>query len=194
MNIRIDRVVTRGGDGGETSLGDGTRVSKGSARIEAMGSIDELNATLGLLRYHVEHDRLVSVHVADIARLQSCVLDLGADLCMPVIGRPSSLPSEAVRWLEARIEALRLSQPELRSFVLPGGSLVAAHAHLARTVARRAERALVQMENAPVEGMRFLNRLSDYFFVFGRHANNDGRDDILWQPGTWKNDAINIGD
>ncbi|MDI6653634.1 cob(I)yrinic acid a,c-diamide adenosyltransferase [Gluconobacter japonicus] len=186
MSIRLDRIVTRGGDQGQTSLGDGSRVSKDCARIEAMGTVDELNALLGVLEYHVRMDGNTSSISSDIRQIQSCLFDLGADLCIPDTGRPPALTEKAVFWIEACIERLRIAQPELRSFILPGGSLISAHAHLARTVTRRAERRLISLEPMPAEGLRFLNRLSDYFFVLARHANEDGAQDVLWQPGQWK--------
>ncbi|KXV34594.1 cob(I)yrinic acid a c-diamide adenosyltransferase [Gluconobacter thailandicus] len=186
MSIRLDRIVTRGGDQGQTSLGDGSRVSKDCARIDAMGTVDELNALLGILEYYVrKHGNTFSIS-ADIRQIQSCLFDLGADICIPDPARPSSLTDKAVAWIESCIELLRVSQPELRSFILPGGSLISAHAHLARTVARRAERSLISLDPVPAEGIRFLNRLSDYFFVLARHANDDGAGDVLWQPGQWK--------
>ncbi|GBR69243.1 cob(I)yrinic acid a,c-diamide adenosyltransferase [Gluconobacter kanchanaburiensis] len=185
MTIRIDRIVTRGGDGGQTSLGDGTRISKSSLRIEAMGTVDELNAQLGVLCCHMEQDARMSGLIDEMRQIQSCLFDLGADLCLPDPGRSPSLTSEASLWLENRLEDMRLHQQPLQSFVLPGGCLVAAQAHLVRTVARRAERRVVVLEQLPVEALRFLNRLSDYFFVLARHANNSGETDILWSPGRW---------
>ncbi|WP_040508423.1 cob(I)yrinic acid a,c-diamide adenosyltransferase [Gluconobacter morbifer] len=186
MTIRIDRVVTRGGDGGQTSLGDGTRVSKCCPRIEAMGTVDELNAHLGLLHHYIVHDPKMAELGGDISRLQSCLFDLGADLCIPDPERPPSLTEHALIWLEGRIEALRDQQPALQSFILPGGSLVASHAHLVRTVARRAERRVSAVDPMPALPLRFLNRLSDYFFVLGRHANDRGNADICWRPGQWR--------
>ncbi|MBF0876412.1 cob(I)yrinic acid a,c-diamide adenosyltransferase [Gluconobacter cerevisiae] len=190
MTIRIDKIVTRGGDGGETSLGDGTRVPKSSDRIEAMGTVDELNAQLGVLCCSMVQDSRMADLVDEIRQIQSCLFDLGADLCLPDLERTPSLPSEAILWLEDRLEGLRRYQQELRSFVLPGGSPVAAQAHLARTVARRAERRVALLEQRPVDGLRFLNRLSDYFFVLARHANNHGETDILWSPGRWHEKKI----
>lgn len=184
--VRLDRIVTRGGDSGQTSLGDGTRVSKACPRIEAMGTVDELNALLGLLDCSLRSEESIRDLSSDIRKIQSCLFDLGADLCIPDKERPQSLTVKAVSWLEERIEDMRLQQPPLKSFILPGGSLVSAHAHMARTVARRAERRIVILEHGPQEGLRFLNRLSDYFFVLARHANAHGADDILWQPGQWQ--------
>lgn len=190
MSIRINRIVTRGGDGGQTSLGDGTRVSKSSDRIEAMGTVDELNALLGVLCCYMAQDSRTAELEDEIHQIQSCLFDLGADLCLPDRERSPSLTSEASTWLEVRLEDMRQHQSALRSFVLPGGSLVAAQAHLARTVARRAERRVAMLEQQPAEALRFLNRLSDYFFVLARHVNNHGETDILWSPGRWNQKKI----
>ncbi|MBS1101779.1 cob(I)yrinic acid a,c-diamide adenosyltransferase [Gluconobacter sp. Dm-62] len=190
MSIRIDRIVTRGGDGGQTSLGDGTRVSKSSDRIEAMGTVDELNAHLGILCCSLVQDPRTAGLEGEVRQIQSCLFDLGADLCLPDPERAPSLTSEASIWLESRLEDMRQHQQELRSFILPGGSAVAAQAHLARTVARRAERRVAVLEQPPKEALRFLNRLSDYFFVLARHANNHGETDILWSPGRWNQKKI----
>jgi len=182
MSVRIDRVVTRGGDGGETSLGDGTRVGKGSAIIEAIGSVDELNAVIGVVRACLEAG---DGQQAVLSWLQSSLFDLGADLCMPEDGkRPVRLGAGAVQRLEREIEALRAAQPALTSFVLPGGTMAAAQAHLMRTVARRAERRVIACGRwaGPSVAVRFLNRLSDYGFVLARHLNEDGARDVLWVP------------
>ncbi|GAJ28524.1 cob(I)yrinic acid a,c-diamide adenosyltransferase [Acidomonas methanolica] len=182
MTVRIDRVVTRGGDGGQTSLGDGTRVSKHDARIEAIGAVDELNAAIGFARVALPE-------ISALPGVQDALFDLGADLCQPhgASGRCPSLPPEATLWLDDETEALRVRQKALTSFVLPGGSEAAARAHLARTVARRAERRVVALQDpALAEAVRFLNRLSDFLFVLSRHANRDGEDDLLWRPGGWR--------
>jgi cob(I)alamin adenosyltransferase len=180
--VRIDRVTTRGGDSGETSLGDGTRLAKDTARIEAIGAVDEANAALGVLRTLVTGD-----HEAMIARLQNDLFDLGADLCVPETDhdRPRLRLTDAPTLrLEAEAEALRAAQPPLTSFILPGGSPAAAHAHLARTVLRRAERRVVSLarqEKLNPSLVRYLNRASDTLFVLAR-ALNDGHD-IPWVPG-----------
>ena len=178
--VRIDRVVTRGGDGGETSLGDGERVRKDSARIEAIGVVDEANATIGLLRLHTR-----DAEDAMLARIQNDLFDAGADLCVPGESgerlRLNDAPNER---LEAEIAAMNAALPKLTSFVLPGGTAAAAYAHLARTVARRAERCVVRLAaEASVNPalLRFLNRLSDHLFVLSR-VLNDGKD-VLWVPG-----------
>ncbi|ACI52980.1 ATP/cobalamin adenosyltransferase [Gluconacetobacter diazotrophicus PA1 5] len=190
MSIRIDRIVTRGGDGGQTSLGDGTRVDKSSARIEALGAVDEANATIGVLRLHLSP---TSPDEACLARMQSLLFDIGGMLCVPENGTPDTEAlidgfqggDEAVAFIEEATERLRVRQEPLRSFVLPAGSAGAAHAHLARTVVRRAERrvvALRQEDTVSPSLLRCLNRLSDYLFVLARHLNDDGRGDVLWQP------------
>lgn len=193
MVVRIDRVVTRGGDKGQTSLGDGSRVSKTERRIEAMGAVDELNAHIGVLACHLAdvlgEDRQETDGGSDLQRLQSCLFDLGADLCMPPradVSRPCALPEAAVLWLDERTALMGAHLPDLRSFVLPGGERLAAYAHLVRTVARRAERRVAALgEAAPPFALPFLNRLSDYFFQYARYLNDQGRKDILWQPGYW---------
>jgi cob(I)alamin adenosyltransferase len=178
--VRIDRVVTRGGDGGQTSLGDGTRVRKDSPRVEAIGAVDEANATIGLLRAAApDHD-------ATLARIQNDLFDLGADLCVPgQAGDRLRLTDRPAARLEAEVTAMNAALPPLTSFVLPGGTEPAARAHLARTAARRAERAVVRL--AADEALnpclvRYLNRLSDHLFVLARVLNSAGGD-VLWVPG-----------
>ncbi|MCQ4159426.1 cob(I)yrinic acid a,c-diamide adenosyltransferase [Roseomonas sp. GC11] len=179
--VRLDVITTRGGDGGQTSLGDGTRVRKDALRIEAIGVVDELNATLGLLRLHTEGET-----DAMLARIQNDLFDLGADLCVPEDSSRDRLrmaDSQCAR-LEAEVAAMNEGLPPLRSFILPGGTPAAAHAHLARTVARRAERILVALaatEPLNPVAVRYLNRLSDHLFVASRVLNAGG--DILWVPG-----------
>jgi cob(I)alamin adenosyltransferase len=177
--VRIDRVVTRGGDGGETSLGDGQRVPKNSARIAAMGAVDEANATIGLLR-----TRALPTEDAMLARIQNDLFDLGADLCVPGEGgerlRLGGVPIER---LEAEVDAMNATLPPLTSFVLPGGTEGAAFAHLARVAVRRAEREVVGVENLNPLIQRYLNRLSDHLFVLARVMNDNGRGDVLWVPG-----------
>ncbi|GAN67975.1 cob(I)yrinic acid a,c-diamide adenosyltransferase [Acetobacter orleanensis] len=185
MSIRIDRVVTRGGDSGQTSLGDGSRVAKNSARIEAMGSLDELNAVVGLLRSHGTADSPVAAH---LAQLQNWLFDMGALLCQPQkteAQAASPLGETIVAELECWVEHLREAQAPLTSFILPGGTPAAAWAHLARTQARTTERrvvALAQEEAVSPDLLKILNRVSDYFFVLARHFNQDGRTDLVWTP------------
>ena len=182
--VRIDRVVTRGGDAGETSLGDGTRLRKDTARIEAIGAVDETNAAIGVLRLATGDAPDVD---AMLARMQNDLFDVGADLSVPGEGgNRLRLTDVPVDRLEAEIDAMNASQPKLTSFILPGGRPSAAHAHMARTVARRAERAVVRLaadEAVTPALIRYLNRLSDHLFVLARTLNDDGAGDILWVPG-----------
>jgi cob(I)alamin adenosyltransferase len=186
--VRIDRVVTRGGDAGQTSLGDGERVRKDDPRIEAMGAVDEANAAIGMLRLLT---RDVAAIDAMLARIQNDLFDLGADLATPGADfTPSEMvlrivPGQAA-WLEGRIDALNENLPPLRSFILPGGSEAAARVHVARAAVRRAERAMTALAaEAPVNpaALAFANRLSDYLFVLARALNAAGEGDVLWQPG-----------
>ena len=183
--VRLDRIYTRGGDGGQTSLGDGSRVAKTGLRVEAYGAVDEANATLGLARLHVSGEA-----DAILARLQNDLFDVGADLCVPLPGRDGALrvTDDQVGRLEREIDALNAELAPLTSFVLPGGSAAAACLHLARTVARRAERrvlGLIEAEGEAVNAavLRYLNRLSDLLFVLSRHVNERGAGDVLWVPG-----------
>jgi len=182
--VRINRVVTRGGDRGETSLGDGTRLRKDTARITAIGAVDESNAAVGVLRLMV---RDVPTVDAMLARIQNDLFDVGADLAVPGEGgdRLRMTDVASVR-LESEVEAMNAGLPALTSFVLPGGSPGAAHAHIARAVVRRAERDVVRlMEAEPVTPalLRYLNRLSDHLFVLARLLNDNGAADVLWVPG-----------
>jgi cob(I)alamin adenosyltransferase len=182
MTIRIDRVVTRGGDGGQTSLGDGTRVPKDALRVEAYGTVDEANATIGLLRQHTSGES-----DAMLARIQNDLFDVGSDLCVPgEAGDRLRLTDAPSSRLEAEIATMNASLPPLDSFVLPGGSAAAAHAHLARTVVRRAERLVVSLAREDAVNpavIRFLNRLSDHLFILGRVLNENGAADVKWVPG-----------
>ena len=170
--VRLTRIYTRGGDEGETSLGDGSRVSKLDPRVAAMGDVDELNSLLGL--------------AGGLDRVQNELFDLGADLSVPLAGNEDRLrvTDEAVGRLEQDIDAANAELPELRSFVLPGGSERAAHLFLARAVCRRAERAALAVSDANPLAAVYLNRLSDLLFVLARAANaEDGVDEPLWRPG-----------
>ena len=182
MTIRIDRVITRGGDTGQTSLGDGTRVPKDALRVEAYGTVDEANATIGLLRLHASAEA-----DAMLARIQNDLFDVGSDLCVPgAAGDRLRLTDAPSLRLEAEVAAMNATLPALDSFILPGGSPAAAHAHLARTVVRRAERlvvALARDETVNPAVIRFLNRLSDHLFVLGRVLNQNGAADVKWIPG-----------
>ena len=182
MTVRIDRVVTRGGDGGQTSLGDGARVPKDDARVEAYGTVDEANAALGLLRLHLAHDAEAD---AMVARMQNDLFDVGADLCVPGdAGERLRVTDGPTLRLEAEVAAMNAALAPLTSFVLPGGTPAAAHAHLARTVVRRAERRVVALSRAEAVNpavVRLLNRMSDHLFVLGRRLNPGG--DVAWVPG-----------
>jgi cob(I)alamin adenosyltransferase len=182
--VRIDRVITRGGDSGETSLGDGTRVGKDSARVEAYGTVDEANAVLGLLRLHLADDPAAD---AMVARMQNDLFDVGADLCVPgeAGDRLRVTDAPALR-LEAEVAAMNAGLAPLTSFVLPGGTAAAAHAHLARVVLRRAERrvvALTRKEPVNAAVVRLLNRMSDHMFVLARLLNARAGGDVTWVPG-----------
>lgn len=181
--VKLDVITTRGGDGGETSLGDGARVRKDSARMEAIGAVDEANAAVGMLRLHTDGE-----DDAALARVQNGLFDLGADLCVPGEGGGRlRIGTAHVSGLDAATAALNADLPPLTSFVLPGGSPGAAAAHLARTAARRAERAVVALaaeEAVNPEALRYLNRLSDVLFVLGRRLNGNGAGDVLWRPGS----------
>lgn len=182
--VKIDRVVTRGGDGGETSLGDGSRVPKDALRVETYGEVDEANAALGLLRLYTAGDAEAD---AMLARIQNDLFDVGADLCVPgSAGDRLRLTDAPSLRLEAEIAAMNATLPALSSFVLPGGTPAAAHAHLARTLVRRAERrvvALSHVEEVNPAVIRYLNRVSDHLFVLGRRLNGNGAGDVLWVPG-----------
>ena len=183
--VRLNRIYTRGGDGGETSLGDGTRVKKQSPRVEAYGVVDEANAVLGLARLHAK-----GAAGAMLTRIQNDLFDLGADLCIPPGGPKDKgalrIEAAQVARLEREIDALNAKLKPLDSFVLPGGTALAAYLHLARTVTRRAERlvaALAADESVNPEALKYLNRLSDHLFVLARAANAKGKKDLLWKPG-----------
>lgn len=179
--VRIDRVVTKGGDNGETSLGDGSRVSKADARVEAMGAVDEANASIGVLRLHT---RTRPLEDAMLARTQNDLFDVGADLCVPGTGGDRlRVTDAAVSRLEAEVGRMNEALPALKSFILPGGTDAAAFAHMARVAARRAERAVVAVDNVNPAVQRYLNRLSDHLFVVARVLNENAATDVLWVPG-----------
>jgi len=182
--VRIDRVVTRGGDAGETSLGNGERMRKDASRIVAIGAVDEANAVVGVLRLET---RGLSEADAMLARIQNDLFDVGADLCVPgESGDRLRVGDAGVMRLEAEVEAMNASLPRLTSFVLPGGSAGAAHAHMARVIVRRAEREVVRLaadEAVNPVVIRYLNRLSDHLFVLARVLNGKGTQEVLWVPG-----------
>jgi cob(I)alamin adenosyltransferase len=184
--VKLDRIYTRGGDKGDTSLTDGSRVAKDDLRVEAYGTVDEANAAIGLARLHAPQ-----YADAMLARIQNDLFDLGADLSTPVgdAKRQAAalrVAANQVARLEEEIDALNAQLQPLDSFILPGGSACAAHLHLARTVVRRAERVAVRLaRQSPVnpEAIKYLNRLSDHLFVLARHVNDRGVGDMPWHPG-----------
>src|SRR3954462_7894206 len=179
--VRIDRVVTKGGDTGETSLGDGSRVSKADPLIEALGAVDEANASLGLLRLHTQD---YAAEDAMLARIQNDLFDLGADLSVPGVDAIRLRVTEAaVQRLQAELDQMNTVLPPLQSFILPGGTPGAAHAHMARVAVRRAERSVVRLDDPNPIIRRYLNRLSDYLFVLARVLNRNAAADVLWVPG-----------
>ena len=181
--VRLDKIYTRGGDSGETGLGDGSRVSKADARITAIGAVDEANCAIGVARVVADGD-----FDAMLGRIQNDLFDLGADLSAPEDGRKAEgrlrVAEAQVTRLEAEIDAMNEGLAPLTSFILPGGTALAAHLHLARAIARRAEAAIVALAaDAAINpaAIRYSNRLSDHLFVMARAAN--GGEDVLWVPG-----------
>jgi cob(I)alamin adenosyltransferase len=186
--VVLNKIYTRTGDAGETALGNGARVAKHSTRVTAYGTVDEVNATVGLARLHATGEM-----DAQLAMIQNDLFDIGADLCRPEMERdaeaeypPLRVTEDQVARLEREIDAQNANLQPLRSFILPGGSALAAYLHLCRTVSRRAERLTVELatvESVNPAAVMYLNRLSDWFFVASRIANNGGKDDVLWVPG-----------
>jgi len=188
--VTLSKIYTKTGDSGETGLGDGSRISKASLRIAAIGAVDETNCAIGIARLDAENDA-----DAMLARIQNDLFDLGADLCAPEDGRkaPSTkhngrlrIAAAQVERLEREIDAMNENLSPLTSFVLPGGTALAAHLHLARAIARRAEAAMVSLaaqEQINDAALRYANRLSDHLFVMARTANDGGMGDVLWVPG-----------
>lgn len=187
--VVLSRIYTRTGDQGTTALGNGKRVVKHDPRVEAYGTADELNCFVGVAR-------LVTDGATDAAlsRIQNDLFDLGADLCRPDMASdaeaeypPLRMTMSQVERLEKEIDAMNADLEPLRSFILPGGSALAAHLHVCRTVARRAERLAMELADHSLDvneaALKYLNRLSDWFFVAARTANNTGKDDVLWVPG-----------
>ncbi len=181
--VKLNRIYTRTGDDGTTGLGDGSRTGKQALRLEALGTVDEANAALGTARLAAEGDA-----DAMLARIQNDLFDLGADLCVPETageeGPHLRIVAEQVERLEREIDAMNATLAPLTSFVLPGGSPLAAELHLARAVVRRAERVMVALSKAEIVGapaLAYINRLSDHLFVLSRAAN--GGNDVLWVPG-----------
>lgn len=185
--VRLDKIVTKAGDGGKTRLATGEPVSKASARVEAYGAVDETNSAIGLARLHTTADPVLD---PILDRVQNDLFDLGADLATPdspdLKFEPLRIQESQTLRLEVEIDQLNDKLSPLTSFILPGGTPAAAHLHLARAIARRAERAIVALADAePIsaEAVKFANRLSDLLFVAARYANDHGRGDLLWKPG-----------
>ena len=188
--VVLNKIYTRTGDKGDTALGNGARVAKHDARVNAYGTSDELNACIGVARLSSSDAAKMD---SALSRIQNDLFDLGADLCRPEMDKdaeaeypPLRIAQSQVDRLESEIDAMNKDLAALRSFVLPGGSALAAHLHICRTVARRAERLTTEL--ATVEDINpvvvtYLNRLSDWFFVASRHANDNGARDVLWVPG-----------
>jgi cob(I)alamin adenosyltransferase len=186
--VVLDKIYTKTGDSGETALGNGSRVAKHSMRVTSYGTVDETNATVGLARLHATGEM-----DAQLAMIQNDLFDLGADLCRPDMEKDGEAEYPVLRMtdaqvarLESQIDTMTKEVEPLRSFILPGGSALAAHLHLCRTVSRRAERLTVELatyESVNPAAVKYLNRLSDWFFQASRIANNNGNDDVLWVPG-----------
>jgi cob(I)alamin adenosyltransferase len=183
--VVLNRIYTKTGDKGETALGDGTRLPKHALRIASYGTVDETNAVIGIARLHASGDM-----DAMFGRIQNDLFDLGADLCIPETSRRSEgalrIVDSQVERLEREIDGMNAELAPLTSFVLPGGTPAAAHLHLARTIARRAERLMVELaqsETVSPAALKYINRLSDHLFVASRFVNEKGAKDVLWQPG-----------
>jgi cob(I)alamin adenosyltransferase len=183
--VTLSKIYTKTGDSGETALGDGSRLPKYALRVAAMGAVDEANSAIGIARLETEGDM-----DAMLSRIQNDLFDLGADLCAPEDGRKAEarlrISESQVERLEREIDAMNAKLAPLKSFVLPGGTALAAHLHLARTIARRAETVVAELaakESINPAALQYANRLSDHLFVMARAANNDGMGDVLWVPG-----------
>jgi len=189
--VVLSKIYTRTGDKGTTALGSGERVPKHSLRIDAYGTVDETNASIGMVRLHLgDADPKLD---AMLLRIQNDLFDLGADLCVPDRGQkleyePLRMVDAQVKRLEHEIDEMNTELKPLRSFVLPGGTPAAAALHVARTVSRRAERLMVALAGEPNEpvgpaALKYINRLSDFLFVASRYVNDRGKSDVLWVPG-----------
>lgn len=183
--VKLTKIYTRGGDTGQTSLGGGARIAKHDVRVAAYGTVDEANAAVGLARLHTEGETDEM-----LARIQDDLFDLGADLCRPDTGEEDGTALRVVQAqvdrLESEIDGLNGQLSDLTSFVLPGGTPASANLHLARTITRRAERLITELaerETVNPLAVKFINRLSDHFFVLGRFLNDKGAKDVLWRPG-----------
>jgi cob(I)alamin adenosyltransferase len=187
--MKLDKIYTRTGDDGKTSLGDGTRLPKFHSRITAYGSIDEANSVLGVAKLHIGDGGILKV----LSHIQNDLFDVGADLCRPE--RPESekqalrVTEEQVTWMENQIDFFNANLEPLDSFVLPGGSPASTHLHHARTVTRRAERDVVRLaaeERVNPAVIHYVNRLSDLLFVLARYLNDKGKEDVRWRPGLYR--------
>jgi cob(I)alamin adenosyltransferase len=186
--VVLNRIYTRTGDDGTTALGSGARRKKYDLRVDAYGTLDEVNAVMGLVRLHTAGDPDLD---RALARIQNDLFDVEADLCLAEKGPGGArltVTDAQVSWLEGEIDRLNAELAPLKSFILPGGSAASAYMHLARTVCRRAERIMVELMDQPGEAvsapsLKYVNRLSDYLFVAGRYTNDKGAGDILWAPG-----------
>jgi cob(I)alamin adenosyltransferase len=183
--VILSKIYTKTGDSGQTGLGDGSRISKASLRITAIGAVDETNAAIGIARLDSQDEM-----DAMLARIQNDLFDLGADLCAPEDGRKTEgrlrIAESQVERLEREIDMMNAALSPLTSFVLPGGTALAAHLHMARTITRRAECTMVALaaeEKINEAALHYINRLSDHLFVMARAANNAGMGDVLWVPG-----------
>jgi cob(I)alamin adenosyltransferase len=188
--VKLNKIYTRTGDDGTTGLGSGERRKKYDLRVVAYGTIDEANAAIGIARLYVVDNIILD---AALARIQNDLFDIGADLSTPGKGKGPggarlTVTANQVAWLEGEIDRLNAELPPLKSFVLPGGSQTAAYLHLARTLARRAERLIAELKDKPGESvspelLQYVNRLSDFLFVASRYVNSKGAGDVLWKPG-----------
>jgi cob(I)alamin adenosyltransferase len=186
--VTLSKIYTKTGDSGQTGLGDGSRVSKAHLRVAAMGAVDECNSAIGIARLDAPSSKMGSD--AMLARIQNDLFDLGADLSAPEDGRKAEgrlrIAEAQVERLEREIDSMNEKLAPLTSFILPGGSALSAHLHLARAIARRAEAAMVALaasEQINPAALRYANRLSDHLFVMARSANDGGLGDVLWVPG-----------
>ncbi len=189
--VKLNKIYTKTGDDGTTGLGNGARVWKFDLRVESYGTVDEANAAVGMARIHTSAENLQID--AMLARIQNDLFDLGAELATPDTGKkleyePLRVTPAQVSRIEADIDALNAHMSPLQSFVLPGGSPAAAALHLARTIARRAERSMVELSAKPGENVsrtsiEYINRVSDFLFVASRAVNDNGSNDVLWVPG-----------